>query len=125
MSFRVPEPARVLTHPQLATTAEDGNNGAFFIESPEPGWRLALICSDGLGWEHVSVHAFRGAGDKQRIPNWREMVYVKDLCWDADDVVMQLHPKRSEYINMHPYTLHLWRPTDREIPTPDSILVGV
>ena len=29
---------------------------------------------------------------------------------------MQLHPAEQEYINQHPYCLHLWRPqTDAEI----------
>jgi|SRR4026207_240436 len=137
MSFHVPEAARNTTHPQLRSTSADGNNGAFFLESPEPGWRLALICSDstepdGAGydkWEHVSVHAFRDAARefnvKRRTPTWREMSYVKDLCWDGEDVVMQLHPRKSEYVNNHPNVLHLWRPVDREIPTPPSIFVGV
>jgi hypothetical protein len=53
------------------------------------------------------------------------MAYVKDLCWDAEDVVMQLHPRKSEYVNNHPHVLHLWRPVDVEIPTPPSIFVGV
>jgi hypothetical protein len=137
MAFHVPEAARNTTHPQLASTSADGNNGAFYLESPEPGWRLVLIASDSSdpnipddwrGWEHVSVHAFRDAARewkvKMRTPTWREMVYVKDLCWDEEDVVMQLHPRRSEYVNNHPHVLHLWRPTHVAIPTPPAILVG-
>src|SRR5262245_55720805 len=113
MGFHVPELARNTTHPLLATTSADGNNGAFDVESPEPGWRLALICSDGseladfmcnqtdadeaVRWEHVSIHAHRGKS--QRTPTWKEMAYVKRLCWDGEDVVMQLHPRESEYRN--------------------------
>lgn len=131
MSFHVPETARDTTHPILGTTSENGNNGAFHLESPEPGWRLALICSDGSEardvsdwqWEHVSVHAYRGDG-RQRTPTWKEMCYVKRLCWDGDDIVMQLHPRESEYVNCHPNVLHLWRPLNATIPTPPSILVG-
>jgi hypothetical protein len=129
MAFHVPEHTRDVTHPILGTTSADGNNGAFHLNSPEPGWRLTLICSDADGeirWEHVSVHAYRGKGrlGQQRTPTWKEMAFVKDICWDEEDVVMQLHPKKSEYINQHPFTLHLWRPTDREIPTPPPITVG-
>lgn len=112
--FHVPELARNTTHPQLGTTAANGNNGAFDVESPEPGWRLALICSDGSEapdilewqWEHVSVHAYRARqGDvvgllgraesapKQRTPTWKEMAYIKRLCWDDEDVVIQFHPR--------------------------------
>jgi len=131
--FHVPELSRDTTHPILATTKADGNNGAFHIESPEPGWRLALICSDGAElvegayghaekWEHVSVHAHRAA--QQRTPTWKEMAYVKRLCWDPEDVVMQLHPKESEYVNCHPHVLHLWRPIGVVIPTPPAEFVG-
>ncbi|HEX3577551.1 MAG TPA: hypothetical protein VHY33_03220, partial [Thermoanaerobaculia bacterium] len=62
--------------------------------------------------------------NQMRTPTWREMVSVKNECWDDEDVVMQLHPKKSEYVNCHPYVLHLWRPRHAVIPTPPSILVG-
>jgi len=141
--FHVPESARDTTHPQLGTTSADGNNGAFAVLSPEPGWTLQLICSDGSDpefaadrWEHVSVHAYRTSQTdvpqllgqsrvpKMRTPTWKEMAFIKNLCWDDEDVVMQLHPKRSEYVNQHPHVLHLWRPVDLVIPTPPSIFVG-
>ncbi len=126
MSFHVPELSRDTTHPILATTSEDGNNGSFHLESPEPGWRLALICSDGLDWEHVSIHAYAGRNShvKERTPTWKEMCYVKRLCWDTEDAVMQLHPPESDYVNCHPHTLHLWRPLAAPIPLPPSIFVG-
>jgi hypothetical protein len=128
--FHVPELARITDHPVLASSAADGNNGAFSIESPEPGWRLFLICSDGSQepdvadwqWEHVSVHASNGA--RLRTPTWKEMAYVKRLCWDGEDVVVQFHPRESEYVNCHPHVLHLWRPKNAEIPTPPALLVG-
>lgn len=121
--FHVPELARDTTHPVLGSDSSFGNNGVFNIESPEPGWRLFLIASDGMGWEHVSVHANRDDGRK-RTPTWKEMSYVKRLCWDAEDVVVQFHPRESEYVNCHPNVLHLWRPTEQTIPTPDPLMVG-
>ncbi len=128
--FHVPEGSRVTKHPTLASTILDGNNGAFLVPSPEPGWMLALICSDSsaednVPWEHVSVHAYLSRDSrKMRTPNWKEMAYVKDICWDDEDVVMQLHSKKSEYVNQHQFMLHLWRPINYEIPTPPSITVG-
>lgn len=124
MSFHVPELARITEHPLLGSTSAYGNNGAFDLDSSEPGWRLSLICSDGLGWEHVSVHAYRYDGRQQRTPSWSEMCFVKRLCWDAEDEVIQFHPRQSEYVNFHPFTLHLWRPTEAVIPTPPAELVG-
>jgi hypothetical protein len=126
MAFHVPELSRgsVMCRPDYWGTAADGNNGAFDVESPEPGWRLALVASDGGGWEHVSVHAYNTIRTKQRVPTWKEMSYVKRLCWDGEDVVMQLHPRESEYVNAHPHVLHLWRPTATTIPEPPAIFVG-
>jgi hypothetical protein len=88
---------------------------------------LWIIASDGdepdaHGWEHVSVHAFNGS--RSRTPSWKEMCAVKDTFWEAEDVVMQLHPRRSQYINQHPHTLHLWRSQTHPIPEPPMNLVG-
>ena len=128
MSFHVPELARDTQHPMLGSTSADGNNGAFHVGSPEPGWRLALIASDGEEWEHVSVYAYRLMGrtgvPQMRTPTWKEMTFVKALCWDDEDVAVQFHPRRSEYVNCHPHVLHLWRPTTATFPTPPPELIG-
>jgi hypothetical protein len=129
--FHVPEKSRILDHPTMGSTSADGNNGAFTLPSVEPGWTLYLICSDGgdpecpegHGWEHVSV-SVRDARNRLRLPTWKEMCQVKELCWDAEDCVVQYHPKRSAYVNHHPTVLHLWRWTAGEFPQPPSILVG-
>jgi hypothetical protein len=118
--LHVPESGRV---PELSTRF-DGNNGVFDLASPEPGWRLAIIAADGYapiaaGWEHVSVHAYRG--EQTRTPTWKEMCAVKDIFWDDDDLVVEFHPRRAEYVNTHPHTLHLWR--HAAIPTPPQALV--
>lgn len=124
--LHVPEGARVRVHPTLGSTSAYGNNGAFVLhEGVEPGWGLMLVCSDEGGWEHVSVHAFRPTNGQSRIPTWKEMCFVKALCWDAEDVVMQLHPRASEYVNQHPHVLHLWRPLGATIPEPPALFVGV
>lgn len=129
MAFRVPEASRI-TIGEMGTRPHEGLYGAFGVESPEPGWHLILICTDGQDpevpeaqdWEHVSVHAFRGK--VVRTPTWKEMAFVKGLCWDDEDVVVQFHPRRSEYVNEHPHVLHLWRYRAQEFPTPPPSLVG-
>jgi hypothetical protein len=120
--FHVPNKNRVRSGGRLASTDAMGNNGAFLIPSNLKRRTLVIIASDGRGWEHVSVHA--ESGKEVLTPLWDEMCHVKETFWDPEDCVMQLHPKKSEYVNNHPHTLHLWRPTDQEIPQPDSILVG-
>lgn len=116
MSFHVPERRRVTTGP-LATDDSYGNNGAF-----ELVWRgvtLFIIASDQGGWEHVSVSA------RSWTPTWDCMVAIKDIFWDAEDAVMQLHPPRSTYVNTHKHCLHLWRPTSAALPLPPSWMVGI
>jgi hypothetical protein len=117
-------------HPLMGSDASYGNNGAFALDSVEPGWSLLLICSDGTEpdavgelaeWEHVSVRATKDArpgSEKSRIPTWREMCHVKTLLWDDEDVVVQYHPRASEYVNQHPHVLHLWRWKAGAFPTP-------
>ncbi len=102
--------------PEWATGPECGNNGMFMV--PCGGHILRCTISDGMGWEHVCVSL------RHRCPTWEEMCFIKSQFWGDEEVVMQLHPKKSEYVNWHPYCLHLWRPTAETIPAPPSILVG-
>lgn len=96
-------------------------HGAFVI--PGPLSRdlkvLASPGSDIIPWEHVSVSA------KKTCPTWVEMSFVKDLFFDPEEAVMQLHPPRSTWVNNHDTCLHLWRPLEAAIPLPPSIAVGV
>ena len=116
------ETGRVRTG-DLRSNPSNGGNGAFFVFGP-CGEKLKIIASDGTSsdadaWEHVSIST------RRRVPNWQEMCFVKDLFWNDEECVVQFHPPKSEYINNHPYCLHLWRPLDRQMPMPPSILVGL
>jgi hypothetical protein len=117
MAFHVPEKYRVLFGP-LRSDSTNGNNGQFFLPAPKFKTPMMAQASDGMGWEHVSVST------SSRTPSWSEMCAVKAMFWDAEDCVVQYHPPASEYVNCHPYCLHLWRPTNGEILMPPSILVG-
>lgn len=118
MTFHVPAEFRIRTGP-MATSDAFGNCGAFWCRLKPGGRFYQVIASDGEGWEHVSMSL------PDRTPTWEEMCLLKGLFWDAEDCVVQFHPPESEYVNNHDYCLHLWRPTDREIPRPPSIMVGV
>jgi hypothetical protein len=124
MSFHVPQQYRVCHPYDPSADAALGNNGAFVLPARFGQRQLAVLASDGLEWEHVSVHAFIGKHVKSLFtPTWEEMCHVKELFWDLEDVVMQLHPARSQYKNLHPHVLHLWRPIGGTIPTPPRSLV--
>lgn len=115
--FRVQDPRL----PFIQNAANCPDFGAFMLP-PKIGNRAILaIASNGGGWEHVSVSIRQGKHCPA--PTWEEMAYVKSLFWDDEDCVIEYHPPRSQYVNMF-NCLHLWRPTDREIPLPPSILVG-
>jgi hypothetical protein len=94
--------------------------GAFKLMGP-CGAELIIIASDGEGlterWEHVSVST------RHRPPNWQEMCFVKNLFWRDDELVIQFHPPKNEYINCHPHCLHLWLPP-YPVRLPPTLLVG-
>jgi hypothetical protein len=75
----------------------------------------------GQAWEHVSITLRTGV---ERCPTWEEMCKIKAIFWDEDDAVIQIHPKKSDYVTLHPTCLHLWRCTDREQALPHYALVG-
>jgi len=94
--------------------------GAFFIPATKNGEWLKVICAPmDSEWQHVSV------SHPRRCPTWMEMAKVKDLFWSEEETVVQFHPKKSSYINNHPYCLHLWKKKDFEHELPPSILIGI
>jgi hypothetical protein len=122
MKSVLPEKLEVgrVRHGYFGSGPDNGPYGAFFVSGP-CGCELKIIASgaDETGWEHVSVSTPR------RPPNWQEMCFVKDLFWEPEECVMQLHPPASQYVNNHPHCLHMWRPIRETIPLPPAILVGV
>lgn len=129
--FIVPEKYRVeriqnpFTGEVITNSTADGNNGVFKI--PLSKYTTAFcIASDGMGWEHVSVHIedkTRKKYQQQRVPSWEEMCWIKDLFWSKEDTVIQYHPAKKDYVNNHPYTLHLWRPIENDFPKPPKVMV--
>lgn len=72
-------------------------------------------------WQHVSVSLVK---TPSFVPSYESMCKIKDLFWEPQDWVVQFHPAKSEYVNMHPGVLHLWRPLDQPLPTPPHLMVG-
>lgn len=94
----------------------DETCGAFIV-SLKHNQMVRVIASAAMGWEHVSVSR------KDRCPTWDEMCQIKDLFWDDSDCVVQFHPPKAEYVNNHPFCLHLWRPIGWDIRTPQRVMV--
>lgn len=124
MSYHIPldqfrvQDARL---PEFQSAENFPTEGAFLLPPRIGNRRLFVIASCDLGWEHVSVSIREGV----RTPVWAEMAYVKAIFWDAEDCVIQYHPPESEYVNMHPNVLHLWRPVGVQVLRPHPLLVGL
>lgn len=153
MAFNVPEQYRVKRGP-MASDVSFGNNGMFVIPSMGGSIRIHYQCqasdaagddvkavldvvapSNGVYWEHVSISVINISHSghtkiEPRCPTWEEMCYIKNLFWDdPEDMVIQIHPPESEYVSVHRYCLHLWRPVDKEgkpiaLPRPNPSFVG-
>lgn len=101
-------------------TGDDGN-GCFKVYVD--GRAFFVVASNGGGWEHVSVSPRNRK--RQSCPTWDEMCAIKDMFFLPEECVVQYHPPKSDYVNCHPYCLHLWKPTGVAMPRPPAIYVGV
>ena len=81
----------------------------------------SVIWSNGGGWEHVSIAPYKSS----HIPSWEEMCRVKDMFFTEEEVVVQYHPAKKDYVNNVPNCLHLWKPISETMPVPPSIMVGI
>lgn len=88
----------------------DGFAGRYFDKDSNK--MLQYVFSWGGGWEHLSVSLPR------KCPTWEQMCKMKEIFYDDEEVCVEYHPRRSDYVNMHQYCLHIWRPIDESIPTP-------
>lgn len=72
-------------------------------------WAGSVIwgCNED-GMEHVSV----SPADWRITPSWDDMCIIKDIFWEDDETVIQVHPPKSQYVNLVPNCLHLWRYKD-------------
>ena len=102
---------------KIKKEGQDGFGGTFYDKKSR--CNLNFIMSWGAGFEHCSVSM------PTRCPSWEQMCVMKELFWKDDEVCMELHPAKDNYVNNHPYCLHIWRPINQEIPIPPTIMVGL
>ena len=79
---------------------------------------MKVIFSYGEGWEHASM-SFH-----DRCPDWGEMCRIKNMLWNKDETCIQYFPAEKDYVNLHPYCLHIWKPIGVEIPKPPKLMIG-
>lgn len=105
--------------PNLFIEAEADNDGmgGRYYDKINNKW-LNFIFSYQMGWEHLSVSM------PSRTPTWDQMCMMKDIFWNEDEACVEYHPRKEDYVNMHKHCLHIWKPTNTELPTPPHLLVG-
>lgn len=97
----------------------DATNGKFIIPRKNKSGYYQVIASDGLGWDHVSACLLDNQKNLvERSLRWEEMCEIKEMFFEEGIEVVQIHPKKEDYIDDHPYVLHLWRPNSLEMPLP-------
>ena len=122
-----------LTYPEVVekgrerTDSKFGTNpgerdGLFILRFPGTGQRLLILVGSaqtyaesglkGEPWDHVSIST------PNRCPFWDEMCWVKDLFFADEECVVQFHPPKANYVNNHPFVLHLWKPLVGTVPMP-------
>ena len=97
--------------------------GLVIIEQREDGYAyecfngLIVIQSeavekDGKPWIHTSFSR------KSRIPDYRDIKWVKETFVGKEKIAIQILPIESEHVNIHNFCLHLWTPVEHD-PLPD------
>ena len=100
-------------------TGEDGGRCIANLLSSKRTSECSIVFSWGGGWDHVS------ASFPSRTPTWEEMAEIKRMFFHPDECCVEYHPVESEYVNMHPHCLHIWKPQTETIPTPPYWMVGI
>lgn len=68
----------------------------------------AIVTTELYGLRHLSVSA------EGRYPTWDELASAKDKFIGEDARAAMMFPPRSEYVNLHQTTLHIWELSDED-----------
>lgn len=105
---------------------EGDHFGAFyFILSDQTNVHVIVDDGEQTGWEHVSATMWKNRKGKSRpiIPTYDQMQFIKQIFWEDDEAVIQIHPPKDQYVNNHQTCYHLWRNKNQKLELPPKILV--
>jgi hypothetical protein len=102
---------------RIASSDSDGWNGVFIVPLEGEFWNVQI--ADGAGWKHLSV----SNAQKKVMPSWNIMARLKDLFFGDDEWAVAYFPARQDYVNDHPFCLHVWAPLNETLPKPPVVLV--
>ena len=115
--MRTFEEIKTYSRLKVKNIGKDGGMGMISF----PMWTGSIVWSYGAGWEHVSVSPLT----HKIMPSWDEMCIIKDIFWNDEEAVIQIHPPKSQYVNNMKNCLHLWRCSYKDMLLPPSCLVGI
>jgi hypothetical protein len=98
--------------PAAYSVIDDYANAARFIRSDGMTVITEVAEYQKRLWLHVSC-AFA-----DRLPSWADLRDVKTVFCGPQRLALSIMPSEAEYVNIHPYVLHLWCPLDHD-PIPD------
>ena len=95
-----------------------------FLNVMRPTRRYKVICNGLASLVDEANDVLRGIFTEiheyvmemiSEIPTWDDMCALKDIFFDDEEEVYQIHPKKSEYVNLSENYLHLWKPIGHEL----------
>lgn len=96
----------ILSNPKIWDYQKLGILNTAKIKLSDSGTCTVIWCDNEDGNEHVSV----SPKHKYNIPTWEDMCQLKEVFFDEEEEVYQIHPKHSQYVNLKNNCLHLWKP---------------
>ncbi|HAO11366.1 MAG TPA: hypothetical protein DCQ51_09400 [Planktothrix sp. UBA8407] len=103
--------------PNWRTIDETSSAGCYRSRN---GLAVMISCcryEDGKNWIHLSISR------RKSYPTWDEQVHIKELFLGKESKAIQVFPPRSQWVNDHPYCLHLWECLDG-FELPDFRILG-
>jgi hypothetical protein len=101
----------IKTNPQVFDVQPFANGISGIVILTGQKKEFYFICTiDNKKMEHVSVSV---AKSNKSLPTWKDMCRMKDIFWNGEEEVHQIHPKGSQYLHGVgdlENVLHLWRP---------------
>jgi hypothetical protein len=103
---------RPVVLPANYSSIDEYDNAARFIRSDAMTVISEVAEYQNRLWLHVScAHA-------DKLPSWSDLREVKTVFCGPKRLALSILPSEAEYVNIHPYVLHLWCPLDHD-PIPD------
>jgi hypothetical protein len=96
----------------------DDRAGCYFMRGTLQVIQSLGRYDDGNLWVHVSVCGRTGAG-RFYLPTWEEVKRVKNDFIGENAWAYQVFPGSQDYVNDHPYVLHLFARLDGRSALPD------